>query len=171
MIFTITASFFIAYSFERVYSTKVMKPGKDYIGVGSGVVILNEQNELLLMLRSPKSRNEHGMWAIPGGKVEFNERIEDTIVREVQEEIGITLVRPQSVGYIDHMITSEKQHWVSIIFIAESYTGTVTNCEEDKCEELKWFALDAIPENASPVVHKALTLFHKSQWEHAIEEV
>lgn len=46
-----------------------MKPGKDYIGVGCGAVILNKNNEILLQLRNKAPEKEY--WSIPGGKVEM----------------------------------------------------------------------------------------------------
>jgi len=35
-------------------------------------------------------RNEHGRWELPGGRVEEHEQPEQTVVREVQEELGMT---------------------------------------------------------------------------------
>ena len=46
-----------------------MKPGKDYIGVGCGAVIVNENNEILLQLRNKAPEKEY--WSIPSGKVEM----------------------------------------------------------------------------------------------------
>ena len=37
-----------------------MKPGIDYIGVGTGAVIVNEEGKILLTRRGPKARNQVG---------------------------------------------------------------------------------------------------------------
>ena len=40
-----------------------MTPGKDYIGIGIGVLILNDdQTKTLLLLRGPQAKNEPGTW-------------------------------------------------------------------------------------------------------------
>lgn len=141
-----------------------MKAGKDFTGLGCGALIFNEKGQILMQLRGKSARNEHGMWAIPGGKVRFGEKVEDTIVRELEEECGIELVGVESIGYVNHFIEKEAQHWVSIIFFAQNYTGQVKNMEPNKCERIEWFSLDGIPENASPVVTRALELYECSTW-------
>ena len=55
------------------------------IGVG-GAVVCGEQ--LLLVRRA--SRHGRGNWQLPGGFIEPDETIEQAVVREVQEEAGVT---------------------------------------------------------------------------------
>ena len=55
------------------------------LGVGGAVV---RDNRLLLVRRA--SRRGRGNWQVPGGFVEPDETIEQAVVREVQEEAGVT---------------------------------------------------------------------------------
>src|SRR5678816_1467359 len=55
------------------------------IGVGGAVV---RGGELLLVRRA--SRHGRGNWQLPGGFIEPDETIEQAVVREVQEEAGVT---------------------------------------------------------------------------------
>lgn len=55
------------------------------IGVGGAVV----SNQRLLFVRRA-SRHGRGNWQLPGGFIEPNETIEQAVVREVQEETGVT---------------------------------------------------------------------------------
>jgi mutator protein MutT len=55
------------------------------IGVGGAVV---RDGQLLLVRRA--SRHGRGNWQLPGGFIEPNETIEQAVVREVQEEAGVT---------------------------------------------------------------------------------
>ncbi len=57
------------------------KSGKDYIGVGGGILIFNKKGEVLLMKRSKNSKNEAGWWSKPGGAVDFNEKAIDAMGR------------------------------------------------------------------------------------------
>ena len=39
------------------------------------------------------------VWRVPGGKAEYGERIEETLFREMKEEIGIEIRNPRFLGY------------------------------------------------------------------------
>ena len=47
----------------------VMQRGVDYIGVGVGAAIFNDEGELFITLRGEKAKNERNKWEIPGGEV------------------------------------------------------------------------------------------------------
>ncbi len=49
-----------------------MRKGVDYIGVGVGGVIFNDEGKVFLAKRGAAARNEAGKWEFPGGAVEFN---------------------------------------------------------------------------------------------------
>lgn len=116
-----------------------MKKGVDYIGVGVGAVIINDQGKIFLAKRGQKSRNERGLWQIPGGGVEFGETLEDALKREVKEEHGIDVDIIKLLGVADHRISAEKQHWVSPVFLCRLKSGTPQILESDKCDEIGWF--------------------------------
>ena len=65
-------------------------PTGQYISV-VGVVIINENNEILLQKRSKCKKVNPGKWGICGGKVEIGETTLDAGIRETFEEIGIAL--------------------------------------------------------------------------------
>jgi 8-oxo-dGTP diphosphatase len=57
---------------------------------GAGIIFLNSKNEVLLLLRDNKPGIQYpNMWDIPGGMVEENETPEQTVRREMEEEMGI----------------------------------------------------------------------------------
>jgi 8-oxo-dGTP diphosphatase len=67
------------------------------IGVGFGVMILNDNNEVLLGKRHGDSKKAssllhgEGTWTMPGGKLHFGESFEEGAHREVLEETGIKI--------------------------------------------------------------------------------
>lgn len=53
-------------------------------------VVCNAQDEVLIALR-PAHVVQSGLWEFPGGKVEPGESLENALIREFQEEVGITV--------------------------------------------------------------------------------
>jgi len=133
-----------------------MKPGKDFIGVGVGAFILNDRNEVLMLLRSKECKNESGKWMIPGGGVDFNEKLEDCIIRETKEEIGVDIEVVGLIAAVNHILPDEGQHWVAPTFKCKIKSGEPKLMEPHKHEELKWFPLDNLPSNLSVATTKVM---------------
>jgi 8-oxo-dGTP diphosphatase len=119
-----------------------MKPGIDYIGVGVGALIFNDEGKIFLSLRGPLAKNERGKWEIPGGAVEYGETIEDALQREVLEEIGVKIRVKKLFRVCNHLMPDEHQHWVSPTYICEIVEGTPKIMEPGKSSELRWFTLE-----------------------------
>lgn len=66
-----------------------------------GAVIYNEQKQILCALRAPEMSNG-GLWEFPGGKIEEGEQPEESLVREIQEELGCTIAVGDQVADIHH---------------------------------------------------------------------
>ena len=121
------------------------------IGVGVGVVILNEQKQILLGLRNPNKENKEGeltgsgLWTMPGGKVEIKETLSNAAIRETKEETGIEIENLELVAVLDDI--EENSHYVTIGFMAKKYTGTPEVKEKDTIVEWKWFDLNNLPQN------------------------
>jgi len=131
-----------------------MRPGIDFIGVGVGALIVNEQGKILLARRSINARNEKGMWELPGGCVKFNEKLEDAVKREVREELGI------DVEVVRHIITRNHilpgQHWVTPAYLCRIIRGEPKNMELEKCDEIGWFSMDELPQGISQITMQAI---------------
>lgn len=93
-----------------------------------------------------------GSWSLPGGHLEFLERIDEAIVRELKEELNLE-VDPENVELIaitDDLRPQINQHYLHATFkVIIGDQEPVCN-EPDKCTELHWFPIDELPKNIFP---------------------
>ena len=71
------------------------------------LVIVEVAGELALLLtrRTNSLRTHSGQWALPGGRLDAGESAEDAALRELQEEINLSLPRNAIIGRLDDYIT------------------------------------------------------------------
>jgi 8-oxo-dGTP diphosphatase len=55
---------------------------------------LIDPDKRVLIAQRPEGKTLAGLWEFPGGKIEAGERPEQTLIRELREEIGITVSEP-----------------------------------------------------------------------------
>ncbi|MDB5204899.1 MAG: mismatch repair protein MutT [Candidatus Taylorbacteria bacterium] len=111
--------------------------------VGMGVVIF-KGNKILLGKR--KSSIAGGLYASPGGHVEYMETFEECAIRETREECGIEI---QNVRFqrLANVMAFKPKHFVDISLIADWKSGEPQNLEPDKNEGWDWYDLDNLPTN------------------------
>jgi 8-oxo-dGTP diphosphatase len=137
-----------------------MEPGRDYIGVGVGAMVFNQDGEVFLAERGPQASNEQETWEFPGGKVSFGETLAESIIREFLEEYGMTIEIVELLGVNDHILVKEREHWLSPTFIARHISGLPTILEPEKCTAIGWFRLDHLPTPLSQVTRDDVRMYH-----------
>lgn len=123
-----------------------LKAGKDYVGVGVGVMIRNSKGKFLLLKRSMNAKNERGKWCFPGGEVEFGETLFEAAKRETMEEAGIEIEPKRLLKVVDHILPEEKQHWVNPFVEGKIRQGEAKIMEKHKHDAIGWFAIEELPE-------------------------
>jgi len=141
-----------------------LKPGKDYIGVGGGVLIFNAKKEVLLMKRGNNSKNEVGYWNKTGGAVEYGEKVIDAIKRETREEAGIEIDIWGYLPHSDHIIKKDGQHWIGFNYLAYVKSGEARNMEPHKFDDVKWFSLDKLPRKLAQPTRESVKNYLKKNY-------
>ncbi|WP_149738191.1 NUDIX domain-containing protein [Rhizobium sp. RU20A] len=133
----------------------MQRPGSDFPGVGVGMVIQRDDRILLYRRMRPP---EAGYWNIVGGKVDLMEAARDAAIREAMEETGLVIEDADFLGVTEQIMTADRQHWVSLLYVATRFSGDARLTEPDKLSDFGWFAPDVLPEPLSAFTRAALAL-------------
>lgn len=106
-------------------------------------LLLRDDDRILLGLR--RGGFAAGMYAPPAGHLELGESVRDALIREAREEIGIT-ISPADARFVQVMHNAYGIGRMAFFFEARTWSGDITNREPDKCDELRWFPLDGLPD-------------------------
>lgn len=110
--------------------------------VGTGAIIVNKDNKILLGLRGPKARDQHNKWELLGGLVKIGETPEEAIKREVQEEAGVEIDPVDIVGTNVRDSSDGLEQWVGLTFWARYISGEPHRTDFDRVIDHKWQTLD-----------------------------
>lgn len=106
-----------------------------------GVVIINDNNEILLQKRSRFKRVNPNKWGICGGKVDLGETTLDAGVRETLEEIGISLNKDE-LKFLS-IDASEKIHY-TVYYVRKNIDIGECKLQEEEVEEIRYFRIEAL---------------------------
>ena len=116
-------------------------PNRPIVGVGA---IITRNGRILLEKR--KNDLGRGKWSIPGGLVELGESLEQTVIREVQEETGLVVDAPELVDVVSQVTLDEngkvKYHFVIVDYFVKLKSGTASAASD--AEELEWVLFDEV---------------------------
>ncbi len=107
------------------------------------LLLLRRDDEILLAMK--KRGFGAGRWNGVGGKLDAGETVEQALVRECQEEIGVTPTAYHKVAEHDFILDSEGQepwHMFVHTYIADAWDGTPTETGE---MAPKWFKIADTP--------------------------
>jgi 8-oxo-dGTP diphosphatase len=117
---------------------------RSYKLIGDVHLLLLDADGRALFGRRHNTGLADGVYHLPAGHLEAGESVVQAVVREAREELGIT-IDPQHLEFAHIMHSPVTGGRASFFFCARQWTGIPANCEPDKCSELRWFPLDALP--------------------------
>lgn len=79
------------------------------------------------------------------GHVESGESLSMAVVREAKEELGID-IKEKDLELVS-IIHPYEHDYINIFFSAKKFEGTPQIIEKEKCDDLRWFNLNNLPDN------------------------
>ncbi|MFA5871369.1 MAG: NUDIX domain-containing protein [Parcubacteria group bacterium] len=134
--------------------------------VPAAYLILFKDDKILLLRRFNTGYND-GNYSLVAGHLDGNETFRQTLAREAKEEAGLE-IRKGDMKVVHLMNRYEKANPVELkervdVFIrAQKWKGEPCNLEPHRCDDLKWFPLDKLPENTIPCVRQAINCIRKN---------
>jgi 8-oxo-dGTP diphosphatase len=104
-----------------------------------GVIL--RKNTILLIKR--KNDPFKGKWALPGGYVEYGEKVEDTVVREVFEETGLKTKIHNLIGIYSDPDRDPRGHTITVAYLLNIISGELRS--NDDAIDVKFFSLKNLP--------------------------
>ncbi|MGW6421084.1 NUDIX hydrolase [Nocardia sp. NPDC055053] len=108
--------------------------------VGVHLVLLDGDGRVLLGRRRDTGFGD-GLFHVPAGHLEAGESAVAGLIREAREEVGVEIAT-EDVEFAHVLHSAER---VQMFFTVRRWGGEVTNCEPEKCSELRWFEVGALP--------------------------
>jgi 8-oxo-dGTP diphosphatase len=127
------------------------------------VVFSNTDDKIRVLLINRGKEPFKGKWALPGGFVNMDEELEDAVVRELEEETGLTGVKLEQMHTFGTIGRDPRGRQISVAFM-----GIATTCQDkikagDDAAKAKWFDIEELP--------KDMAFDHKKVVRFAIEKI
>lgn len=119
--------------------------------LGVRALVLDEQDRVALVRHTYTDQ-----WYLPGGGVKKGESFETAIHRELKEEIALEHARIERVLGLYHSRHGGKDDHIVIFAVRVSGAQELRPGDAMEIEEVRWFAMDGIPAQASPATKRRL---------------
>lgn len=128
-----------------------MTPSRPLLLVAA--VALIDQDGRVLVAQRPEGKEMAGLWEFPGGKMEAGERPEETLIRELHEELGIAVKEACLAPLTFASHAYDRFHLLMPLYICRRWDGLVQAREE---QALKWVRPRQLREYSMPPADEPL---------------
>jgi 8-oxo-dGTP pyrophosphatase MutT (NUDIX family) len=113
------------------------------------------REDQILLLRRFNTGYADGQYSVPAGHLDGGETVMAAAAREAFEEVGVR-VDAQALVFSGVMHRNEGEERVDFFVQVPAWQGEPVNAEPEKCDELRWADLKALPDNLIPYVERAI---------------
>ena len=140
MEYTITVRRGVMKGFNNMEVTSLKKEERT---IAVNAIFVDAEGRILLGKRA-KHKSGGGQWGLPGGTQTKGEKYQETLIREMEEELGVKVLECSYNNFFQ-CIVSENVHFDHHAFVVTKWSGDIVNNEPNKCDELRWFSIEELP--------------------------
>lgn len=104
------------------------------------IAIIVDNNNRILITQRPAHVSHGGFWEFPGGKLEGSETPLEALKREINEEVGLTIVDAKYLTTIEE--TYNAKPTTLLVYYVDNFDGTAVCCESQL--DLKWITCNEL---------------------------
>lgn len=136
-----------------------------FTGRTTAAIIEFPEDKILLIKRSTIVFK--GFWALPGGRVNSGETVEQALIREVKEETGLDVEIVRKIGEYHETGTQDgiSYDYYPACFLAKPTGGKITR-QKEEVEQIKLFNLKEIPKNLAFAHSSMISDYEKTKRVH-----
>ena len=129
---------------------------KERFKLTPSVYLILLKNNKILLLRRYNTGFRDGEYSFPAGHLDGNETLRQAMIRETKEEVGIKLdlVNLELAHTMNRNETTEER--IDFFFTTKKWEGEPKIMESHKCDDLRWFEVDNLPDNVIPYIKQAI---------------
>ena len=120
-------------------------------GVGIGIMILDDEGKVLLILRNNDVKKAdslmrlEGTWTFPAGKVKYGETIYEAAIRKVKQEVNLDVKNLKIISISDDI--NDYAHFVTIGLVCTKFGGEISLGNSGEHTSYKFFDINDLPQN------------------------
>lgn len=127
------------------------------------VHLLLLRDDGILLLRRCNTGYADGQYSVIAGHLDGGEELSAAMIREAGEEAGIEIA-PVNLHPAGVMHRLEGDERIDFFFTCSTWGGEVQNLEPEKCDDVRWFSFDDLPENVVPYIRRAIDNHLAGRW-------
>ena len=117
---------------------------------------LIDADRRVLIAQRPEGKPMAGLWEFPGGKVEPGETPEETLIRELKEELGVVTQAPCLAPLTFASHAYDDFHLLMPLYICRRYEGIARGLEG---QAVKWVRAKNLRDFSMPAADEPLVPF------------
>ena len=122
--------------------------------VSAQLFLINEDK--ILLLRRYNTGYEDGNYSVVAGHIDGNESVANAMIREAKEEANI-IISKEDLETV-HVMHRKKirGEYIDYFFFCNKWNGEIKNVEPHKCDDLRWFNINKLPDNMVEYIRVAI---------------